>query len=127
MHRLWISLSVLIALFCAALFNTHYLDNLTGELSSLLLEAEACIVDGDWDAASDKTEAALDRWKSRENYLHMVLRHADTDEILLSFQEVRQLIEHREDGGEYSAANAKLVTRIRLLHEMEQLNLKNLL
>ncbi|MGN0968602.1 MAG: DUF4363 family protein [Oscillospiraceae bacterium] len=127
MRRFWISLSVLIALFCVTLYNTHYLDDLTGELAGLLLEAETCVVDGDWDAASDKTEAALDLWKSRENYLHMVLRHADTDAILLDFQEVRQLIDHQEDGGEYSAVNARLVTRIRLLHEMEQFNLKNLL
>lgn len=127
MRRFWISLSVLIALFCATLYNTHYLNNLTEELAGLLREAEACVVEGDWDAASDKTEAALDRWTSRENYLHMVLHHKDTDEILLAFQEVRQLIDHREDGGEYSAANAQLITRIRLLHEMEQLNLKNLL
>lgn len=125
MRRFWISLSVLIALLCATLYNTHYLHNYTQELTTLLTQAEACVMDGDWDAASDKTEAALDRWKSRENYLHMVLRHADTDAILLDFQEVRQFIDHRED--EYSAANARLITRIGLLYEMEQFNLKNLL
>lgn len=127
MRRLWISASLLIVLFCATLYNSHYLHNYTQELTTLLIQAEACVVDGDWDAASDKTEAALDRWKSRENYLHTVLRHADTDAILLDFQEVRQFIDHREAGGEYSAANARLITRIGLLYEMEQFNLKNLL
>lgn len=127
MRRFWISLSILAVLLCAALYNTHYLHNYTQELTTLLTQAEACVVEGDWDAASDKTEAALDRWKSRENYLHMVLRHADTDAILLDFQEVRQFIDHQEDGGEYSAANARLITRIGLLYEMEQFNLKNLL
>lgn len=127
MRRFTISLAVLAGLFCATLYNTHCLHSFTRELTALLTQAEACAADGDWDAAADKTEAALDRWHSRETYLHMVMHHQDTDEILLDFQEVRQLIDHREDGGEYAAASARLIARIGLLYEMEQLNLKNLL
>lgn len=127
MRRFWISLAVLITLTGTALFNTRYLNTLTEELSNLLLEAEICVIDGDWDAAIDKTEAALDYWTNHETYLHMVLRHADTDEVLLTFHEVRQLLNTQEAGGEYFAANAKLITRIGLLWEMEQLSLKNLL
>jgi len=127
MRRLWLSALVLIVLFIAALGHTRYLDHFTTRLTDLLREAEACVVDGDWDAAYDKTEAALDFWMRKETYLHMMLQHRDTDEVLLAFHEVRQLISHQEDGGEYSAANALLITRINLLYEMEQLNLKNLL
>lgn len=127
MRRLWISLAALSALFCLTLCNSYYLKNYTQGLSQLLTEAEICVTLDDWDAAADKTEAALDRWKSREIYLHMILQHRDTDEILLSFQEVRQLIAHQEHGGEYSAANARLITQIGLLSEMEELNLKNIL
>lgn len=127
MRRFWISLAVLGALLCATLYNTHYLGGYTQELIALLTQAETCASDGDWDAAADKTEAAFDRWQERETYLHMVMNHQDTDDILLDFQEVLQLIDHQEDGGEYSAANARLIARIGLLHEMEQLNLKNLL
>ena len=127
MHRLWISLAVLTALFCLTLYNTHYLHDYTEELITLLKQAEFCAADGDWDAADDKTEAALDRWHEHGTYLHWIFLHRDTDEILLSFQEVKQLIVHQEDGGEYSAANARLITQIGLLYEMEQLNWKNLL
>ncbi len=127
MRRLWISLAALSALFCLTLCNSYYLKNYTQGLSQLLTEAEICVTLDDWDAAADKTEAALDRWKNRETYLHMILQHRDTDEILLSFQEVRQLIAHQEHGGEYSAANARLITQIGLLSEMEELNLKNIL
>ena len=126
MHRLWISVAVLIALFCAALYNTHYLGCYTEELTALLTEAESSANRGDWKAAAEKTDAALDRWQNRGGYLHVILQHRDTDEILLNFREVRQLIDHREDGGEYAAANAKLITRIGLLYEMEQLSWKNL-
>ena len=127
MRRLWLSVGILITLSALTLYNTHYLNSYTKELTTLLNQAENCAADGDWDAAADKTEAALDRWKSHETYLHMVLQHGDTDEVLLSFQEVQKLIAYQEDGGEYSAANARLITQIGLLYEMEQLNWKNLI
>ena len=127
MYRLIVSLFALFFLFGITVYNSYYLNSYTQELTELLTEAEACAEDGDWDAAADKTEAALDRWRSREAYLHTVLQHRDTDDVLLSFQEVRQLIVHQEDGGEYSAANARLITQIGLLSEMEALNLKNIL
>ena len=127
MRRLWISVTILIVLFCLTMYNSHYLDSYTKELTTLLKQAEICVADGDWDAAADKTEAALDSWKNQETYLHMVLQHRDTDEVLLAFQEVQQLISHQEDGGEYSASNARLITQIELLYEMEQLSWKNLI
>ena len=127
MRRLWISVAVLALLFCLTMFNSRYLDSYTKELTTLLRQAELCAADGDWDAAADKTEAALDSWKNQETYLHMVLQHRDTDEVLLAFQEVQQLISHQEDGGEYSASNARLITQIELLYEMEQLSWKNLI
>lgn len=127
MRRMFIAFAVLLALFGATLYNSYYLKHYTENLKQFLIEAEACAATGDWDAAADKTEGALDLWFSRETYLHMVLQHRDTDEILLSFQEVRQLIAHQEDGGEYAAANSRLITQIGLLCEMEELNLKNIL
>lgn len=127
MRRLWISVTVLILLFGLTMYNSYYLGSYTKELTTLLRQAEICAAEEDWDAAADKTEAALDRWKNRETYLHMVLQHRDTDEVLLAFQEVQQLISHQEDGGEYSASNARLITQIELLHETEQLNWKNLI
>lgn len=127
MRRLTLSLLVLAGLVGLTLYNSHYLNDYTKELTILLKQAEAAAADGDWDAAADKTEAALDRWRCKESYLHTVLQHRDTDNVLLAFHEVRQLIAHQEDGGEYSAANAKLIAQIELLYEMEQLNWKNLL
>lgn len=126
MARLWYSLAALAVLVCASLVNTHYMGAFTGELTDLLEQAGACAQQGDWQQAAKITDAAMERWEEEEGYLHMVLQHADTDEILLEFCEVRQLLSHREDGGEYSAANERLITQIWLLYEMEQFSLKNL-
>ncbi len=127
MRRLCLSVLALIALIGLTLYNTQHMKQYTQELTDLLKQAEACAADGDWDAAGDKTEAALDLWHGHETYLHIVLQHRDTDDVLLDFQEVRRLILCQGDGGEYSAANARLIARIDLLYEAEQLVWKNLL
>lgn len=127
MRRGLTAAGILLLLFALTLCNSWYLSRYTGQLTCLLTEAGICAAEGDWDAACDKTEGALDLWHRKETYLHMVLQHRDTDEVLLAFQEVRELIAHREDGGEYAAANARLITRIGLLSEMEQLNWKNVM
>lgn len=127
MRRLWISCAVLAALFCVTLFNSHYLKGCTDEWISLLTEADTLAQEGDWTAAAQRTQAAYDLWERREAYLHMVLQHQDVDDILLNFHQVLQLLEHQEAGGEYFAANARLIVSIGLIYETEQLSLKNLI
>lgn len=79
---------------------------------------------GDWERADLLTRSAFEHWSSRDGYLHVTLRHSDTDLIHVGFQEVLEFIECQE-GGEYSAANARLAAQIQLIYESEQLTLKN--
>ena len=124
MKRLWIAAILLCALLGATLANAWYLGHLTGELTAALEESEALAEAGDWAGAQAATEAAFRRWNNHETYLHILLRHSDTDQIYAGFQETLALLESREYG-EYAAANARLVTQIELLSEAEQLTLKN--
>lgn len=126
MKRLWIACGILAVLFAATLYNASYLDRLTASLADQLTQAEAYAEAGDWTEAARLTEGAFDEWESHTLYLHVLLRHADTDDVNSSFQEVGEFITCQE-GGEYSAANARLITQIRLLYEAEQLSLKNIL
>ena len=126
MKRLWIACGILAVLFAATLYNASYLDRLTASLADQLTQAEACAETGDWAEAARLTEGAFDEWESHTLYLHVLLRHADTDDVNSSFQEVGEFITCQESG-EYSAANARLITQIRLLYEAEQLSLKNIL
>lgn len=126
MKRLWIACGILAALFAATLYNAGYLDRLTASLSDRLTQAEARAEAGGWAEAARLTEDAFRDWESHTLYLHVLLRHADTDDINSGFQEVAELIAAQEHG-EYSAANARLITQIRLLYEAEQLSLKNIL
>ena len=68
----------------------------------------------------------LFQWLSHDAYLHVLLRHSETDEIYIDFREVAEFIQC-EEAGEYSAANARLIAQLELLSEAEQLTLKNIL
>lgn len=126
MKRLWIAVALLLAVFCATMFNSHYLKGFTEELTQTLTRAEAAAEGGAWNEAESLTRQAYGHWEERGSYLHIMLRHSDTDQIHTGFQEVLEFITCRE-GGEYSAANARLMAQIGLLYEAEQLTLKNVL
>ena len=111
MKRLWIAALLLAVLFGATLCNNLYLRGFTGALNTLLEQAEARAETGDWEEAHVLTEQALTQWQSRDSYLHILLRHSDTDRIYTGFQEVLEFLTCQE-AGEYSAANARLMTQI---------------
>lgn len=118
---------VLLALLAAvSLWHVAVLGGLTGELQDLLTQAEDRAEEENWSAADALTREALRRWKDRDFYLHVTLQHRSIDEVDTSFGEVLEFIELQE-AGEYSAANARLVSQLRLLGEAERPSLENLL
>lgn len=127
MKRLWFAVGVLVLLFSATLVNAFYLQHLSIGWINLLRQAETQVSQEDgWEEAEKLTEEALEKWESHETYLYTVTRHSDGDQIQTSFREVQQYLSCR-DPGEYFASNARLITQISLLYEMEQLNFKNLM
>lgn len=126
MTRFWIALSLLIAMLGACLANSMYLDDLTGNITSQLSAAEEMAERGAWDQAIAITEQCLADWNSHHAYLHIISRHSDTDEILISFRCVLQSLKLNEMD-EYAAENLELITKLRLLAEIEQPDLLNVL
>lgn len=126
MKRLWIALGLLGLLLAATLYNAQYLDRLTGQLCVQLLQAEQLAAREDWGQSEALIRAAQGAWDAREFYLHVTLRHGDTDQIKTGFDETLRLLRSRE-GGEYAAASARLVRQLQLISEAEQLTLENLL
>lgn len=127
MTRLWISVMLLCLLFCSTILNATYLHNFTETLACTLEEAEENILLNNRKAAIENTQRAKQLWEDHAAYLHVTLKHSDIDQITLTFQEVQRLLTAQEQGGEYHAANAQLILRIRLLFETEEFSLKNLL
>ena len=125
MKRFWIALLLLGAIFTGTLFHIRSLHGFTDTLSALLEQADELAAAEQWDQARYLTVQAKDTWGDRDVYLHVLLRHADTDSIYVGFRETLALLDSQEYG-EYAAANARLVTQIQLLYEAEQLTLKNI-
>ena len=125
MKRLWLAAALLASTLAATLWNARYLEDLTHTLSRQLVEAQQMAADSRWDEAEQLVEEARDRWHSHGTYLHVTLRHGDTDEIQLDFDQALRLLQTREVG-EYAAASSQLTGRLSLIAEAEQLTLENL-
>jgi len=126
MKRLWIAIAILLVIFSATIWNARVLAGFLSNLNELLAQAEASAESGQWEEAQRLTCQAQERWESHGAYLHTVLRHSDIDEVDTGFGEVQEFLQCQE-GGEYSASNAKLMTQITLICEAEQLTLQNIL
>ena len=128
MRRLYLSVG-LIALM-AALSGLHvwHLNDLTGQLTAQLTQAQALAQREDWDGAARLTRQAKERWTGHEGYLHTTLCHTDIDAVLISMDEALAFLEGNEkQSAEYAAVNARLLTQLELLVEAELPTLTNLL
>lgn len=126
MKRSVAAICILLGLLAGTWAHSRYIDRFTGSLISLLEEAQVYAEDSAWGRTAELTQIAFYKWQGHEAYLHILLRHSETDEVYVAFREVAGLLENREIG-EYAAANARLITQLELLSEAEQLSLKNVL
>ena len=126
MKQTWAAICILALLFAGTLTHSFYIGGFVRELTAELEEAEARAEAGDWDQAEELTRSARDRWEEKRCYLHITLRHSDTDAVYTRFREVHEFLQCRE-GGEYSAANACLIAELELLAEAEQFTIENIL
>lgn len=128
MRRLYVS-AALIALL-AALSGLHiwHLNDLTGQLTAMLTQAQELAEQEDWEKAARLTREVKDRWMDHEGYLHVTLHHEDIDAILISLDETLAFLEGAEkQPAEYAASNARLITQLGLLVEAELPTITNLL
>ncbi len=126
MKRFWMAAGLLLAMLGATLVNASYMDTLAEEITSQLTAAEEMAQRGAWDQADVLTRQSFQQWNDRHAYLHIVSRHADTDQILMGFRAVMQYI-GLEEMDQYAAENRELITKIELLSEMEQPDWLNVL
>ena len=126
MKRFWLSFGVLVIMLSAALGNAVYVDTVADSVTGGLREAEELADRGEWGQARELTRQSFGRWEDCRTYLHIVSRHSDLDEILVSFRAVLQYLE-LEEMDQYAAENRELVTHIELLAEMEQPDWLNVL
>ena len=126
MKRLYIAAGLLLLMLAGCLLNAWYTQQLTDEMIQDLQQAQQAAREENWEQAESLTRQVYERWNRRHFYLHVVMRHSDSVQILRSFRSVLQYLEIREMD-QYAAANADLMTQLELLGEMEQASLVNVL
>ncbi len=126
MKRLVFSCTVLLLLLGASLLSGWHINALCSGYVRDLTAARQLAAQNDWTQARIITQCVYQDWDDRAFLLHALLRHSDTDQILLSFRSVHEYL-LLEEMDQYSAANAQLITQMELLAEMEQPTLKNVL
>ena len=126
MKRIWICCGILAFLFLGALGNSFYLHRLSETMVDTLLQAQAAAEEEHWDRAASLTAEVESQWSSHAKYLYIMMRHNEADDVTIGLQEVQQLLRWGENA-EYTSANARLITQIQLLTEMEELSIENLL
>ena len=128
MRRLYVSVALITLLAVLSGLHVWHLNDFTGQLTGLLTQAQELVEQEDWEGAARLTRQAKERWMEYEGYLHITLRHADTDAIQVSMDEALAFLEGGEQQpAEYAAVNARLLTQLGLLVEAELPTLTNLL
>ena len=128
MRRLYLSVGLIALMAALSALHVWHLNDLTGQLTAQLTQAQALAQREDWDGAARLTRQAKERWTGHEGYLHTTLRHTDIDAVLISLDETLAFLEGSEkQPAEYAAANARLLAQLALLVEAELPTLTNLL
>ena len=96
MSRFWIALSLLLTMLGLSLVNAVYLTDLAESITVRLQAAEEMAERDAWDQADAITTQCLNDWNGYHTYLHIISRHSDTDEILISFRSVLQSLKLQE-------------------------------
>ena len=125
--RHWLSpLLVLALLFGGAMANARYVsksvDGWCAGVEAALAAAEA----EDWEGAREALGAVYASWDARQTYFHIMVEHAELDAAEALFA-VSHSFAESEDGAEFRANAAELLTQLRLLDEMEEISIKNIL
>ena len=128
MKRLYLSIGLIALLAALSGLHVWHLSRFTGQLTRMLGQAQELVEGENWEEAAGLTHQVRDRWMAHEGYLHITLRHADTDAVQLTMDETLAFLEGAErQPAEYAAANARLRAQLELLVEAELPTLTNLL
>ena len=121
-----LSALTLLAVLFLALWNNASMTERTQRWQSQLDQVENLVQDDAWEKAAAALEESYDDWSDSQTYLHIVSHHDVLDEAEAMYRRAAVFLRIREETsllGELSDLDHQL----RLLSEMEQLSIKNVL
>lgn len=98
----------------------------TARWRAQLEEADRRVQAGDWAGAAAAVHESYADWSARQTYLHIVTGHDAVDDAEAMYHRCAAFAEREEDS-ELRAELADLRDQLRLLSEMEEFSLRNVL
>ena len=114
-------IAVLCALLALSLWNSSHMERQTRRWRAQLQETDRLAQSECWAEALDSLWESYDDWTLRQTYLHIVSHHDAVDDAeAMAFAETQEITEFR-------AELSDLMDQLRLISEMEALNIRNVL
>lgn len=123
---LLIPAALLAAILSFCLWNSAAMTDCTARWRAQLAEADRLVQAGDWEGAAAAIREGYASWSARQTYLHVVTSHDAVDGAEAMYHRALAFAESREDS-ELRAELADLRDQLRLLAEMEEFSIKNVL
>ena len=118
--------AVLAAILAFCLWNSAAMKTHTTHWQSQLEEADRLAQSGDWGAAASAVKDGYASWTQRQTWLHCVTSHDAVDSAEAMYHRALAFAGSEEDS-EFRAELADLRAQLRLLAEMEEFSVKNVL
>ena len=122
MKRMLPPILVLAALLAFSLWNIRHREGETEQLQA----ADRLALSGEWAEALDALWESYDDWSHSQTYLHIVSHHDAVDDAEAMYRRAIAFGE-TEELSEFHAELSDLRDQLRLIAEMEALNIRNVL
>ena len=117
---------VLAALLAFSLWNIRHMEGETDRWREQLQAADRLALSGEWAEALDALWESYDDWSHSQTYLHISSHHDAVDDAEAMYRRAIAFGE-TEELSEFHAELSDLRDQLRLIAEMEALNIRNVL
>lgn len=122
----WIPFCLLLALFAASLANAAVSDALVEDWCAALDALQQTAQAEKWDAVRDDLAVLHESWDAHATYFHIILQHDELNEVEALFARADSFA-FEQDEGELRACVAELQSQLRVLSEMQEISIRNIL
>lgn len=119
-------ISVLALLLFFSLWNSTVISHETQRWQGQLTQSAQLAAQEQWADAAQALQESYQDWSRHQVYLHIVLEHDAVDDAEAMYRRAAAFAAQKEPS-EFQAETADLYDQLRLLAEMEQFSLKNIL
>ena len=126
MKYFYIPCAILALILALSLCNAKAMDSCVSDWCEELDAAQTAANGGNWAEAERRIRSVHEAWDEKQSYFHIVSVHAELDEAeALLAKSLSFVLE--QDGAEFRANTAELITQLHLLSEIQEVSIKNIL